>query len=169
MSYSAGCISCQVQSGWTCSGQPSVCRSNTPAPQPTPTPTPSPSPAPSNNSNNNSSGVNNLRPLYQSGTANINSNNVFITLKTNPTFTFPNPTEMQNFIKSSFPSGPKPTVYCSQRASPNLDTFDCLLIYPSGVPNNPFNVNFSFSYQGQSGSATVNVNPLAASNSRLRK
>jgi hypothetical protein len=75
---------------------------------------------------------------------------------------------MQTFMKSSFASGPKPTVYCSQRNSPNLDTFDCLLIYPSGVPNNPFNVNFSYNYQGISGSTSVNVNPLIASNNRVR-
>lgn len=166
MTFSAGCVACQIQSGWSCIGQPSVCRSNTPAPQPTPQPTPSPQPSPSPAPT--PAPANNTRSLYQSGNANINSNNVFITLKTNPTFTFANPTDMQNFMKSSFPSGPKPTAYCSQRASPNLDTFDCLLIYPSGVPNNPFTVNFSFNYQGQSGSATVNVNPLAATNSRRR-
>jgi hypothetical protein len=89
---------------------------------------------------------------------------VFITLKTNPTFTFPNPTEMQSFLKATFPSGARPTVYCSQRASPNLDTFDCLLIYPSGVPNSPFSVNFAYNYQNRSGSTTVNVNPLLATN-----
>ena len=50
---------------------------------------------------------------------------------------------MQGFIKAAFPSGPKPTVYCSQRNSPNLDIFDCLLIYPSGVPNIPFQINYT--------------------------
>jgi hypothetical protein len=87
-------------------------------------------------------------------------------LQTNPTFTFPNPTAMQSFIQSTFPSGPKPTVYCAQRNSPTLNIFDCLLIYPSGVPNNQFQVNFSYNYQGKSGSTTVNVNPLTASNSK---
>jgi hypothetical protein len=110
--------------------------------------------------------VSNLSPLYQSGTATINSNNVFVTLKTNPTFTFDNPTEMQSFLKAEFPSGAKPTVYCSQRASPNLDTFDCLLIYPSGVPNQAFNINFSYNYKSKSGSVSVKVDPFAATNSR---
>jgi len=104
--------------------------------------------------------------LYQFGNTNINSNNVFITLKTNPTFTFSNPTEMQNFIQSTFTVTPKPTVYCAQRASPSLDSFDCLMIFPSGVPNKKFTVNFSYNYQGRSGATTVNVDPLTASNSK---
>jgi hypothetical protein len=91
---------------------------------------------------------------------------VFISLQTNPTFTFANPTQMQSFIQSSFPSGPKPTVYCAQRNSPNLNIFDCLLIYPSGVPNSVFKVNFSYNYQGKSGSTSVSVNPLTASNAK---
>jgi len=101
--------------------------------------------------------------LYLSGTPTVNSNNVFITLKTNPTFTFDTPTEMQNFLKPSFPPGPKPTVYCSQRVSPNLDTFDCLMLFPSGVPNQNFTVNFSYNYKSRSGAATVNVDPFAVS------
>jgi hypothetical protein len=91
---------------------------------------------------------------------------VFITLKTTPTFTFANPTEMQSFIQSNFSAGPKPTVYCAQRNSPALDTFDCLLIYPSGVPNKKFSINFSYNYQGKSGATTVNVDPLIASNAK---
>jgi hypothetical protein len=76
---------------------------------------------------------------------------------------------MQSFMQTSFPSGPKPTVYCAQRNSPNLNVFDCLLIYPSGVPNSQFTVNFSYNYQGKTGSAAIKVNPLAAaSNSRVR-
>ena len=165
LSYTAGCATCQIVSGWSCSGQPSVCQLNTPAPAPMPAPMPAPNP---NNNSNNNSGVVNLRNLYQSGNASVNSNNVFITLKTNPTFTFANPTEMQGFLQASFPSGPRPTVYCSQRPAPNLDTFDCLLIYPSGVPNNPFSVNFSYNYQSKTGSATVNVNPLLAATSSRR-
>jgi len=141
-SYSAGCISCRTQAGYTCSGQPSVCRSNAPPPV---TPT---------NPNSGTSAdpvIPSSPPLTQSGKTNINSNNVFISLKTAQTFTFANPTEMQGFIKATFPSGAKPTVYCTQRNSPNLDVFDCLLIYPSGVPNSPFQVNFSFNFQGKSG------------------
>jgi hypothetical protein len=91
---------------------------------------------------------------------------VFVTLKTRRTFTFATDTERQNFIQSTFPSGPKPTVYCSQRTSPELDTFDCLLIYNSGVPNTIFDVNFSFNKDGTTGSVKVTVDPFAVSNSR---
>ena len=80
-SPSSGCLSCQVQNGWVCSGQPSVCRSTNPTPAPTPTPTPTPAPTPSN-----------ISALAQVGTASINSNNVFISLQTDPTFNFSNPT-----------------------------------------------------------------------------
>jgi hypothetical protein len=158
-SSSAGCIGCQIQTGFACSGQPSVCRSTAPV-TPTPTPTtpttpPTPVVVPAA-----------AAALVQVGTTSINSNNVFISLQTNPTFTFNNPTDMQNFMQSSFPSGPKPTVYCAQRTSPNLNIFDCLLIYPSGVPNGIFTVNFSYNYQGKSGSTSIKVNPLVASASR---
>lgn len=161
LASSPGCINCQIQTGYSCSGQPSVCNSTAKAPTPTPV---TPTPTPSNPSTPSKPTVGSS--LVQSGTATINSNNVFVTLLTNPTFTFASPTDMQNFIKTEFASGPKPTVYCSQRNSPNLNTFDCLMIYPSGVPNQIFDVNFSFNYQGQSGAATVSVNPFAVSNNR---
>jgi cysteine-rich repeat protein len=164
-SSSPGCVQCRIQTGFTCSGQPSICKSNTPAPTPTPTPTPTPEdkippiiPP-----------VGGVVALAQSGKTSINSNNVFITLKTGTTFTFNNPTEMQSFLQATFPSGPKPTVYCSQRNSPNLNLFDCLLIYPSGVPNKKFVVNFAYNYQGKSGSASINVDPLAASKNVNKK
>lgn len=177
--YSSGCINCQIQPGFTCSGQPSVCRAPTPVSTPTTGNTGNTGSAgssgsipPSGNTNTGSTTApplpvaSNLAPLYQSGSATINSNNVFVTLKTNPTFTFNNPTDMQNFISTRVASGAKPTVYCSQRPSPNLDTFDCLMIYPSGVPNSQFSVEFSYNYQGKAGSATVTVDPFAVSNSR---
>jgi cysteine-rich repeat protein len=135
---SPGCINCQVQSGYTCNGQPSVCVLVPPA----------------------------LPALYQSGTTSVNSNNIYITLKTNPTFTFSSTSDMQNFIQSAFSNNPKPTVYCSQQAAPLLDTFNCLLIYPSGVPNSIFTITFSYNYQGRTGSTTVNVNPLTVTNAR---
>jgi hypothetical protein len=74
---------------------------------------------------------------------------------------------MQSFLKATFTSQPRPTVYCAQRNTPNLDTFDCLLIYPSGVPNRKFNVDFSFNYQGRTGKRTVTVDPLTANNARI--
>lgn len=159
--YSPGCQSCQIRSGYTCSGQPSICRSNTVT---TPTTTPTTT-TPTTTTTTPTTTVQNL---YQSGTTNINSNNVFITLKTRIAYTFDNTQESQNFINSRFPSGVTPTVYCSQRNSPELDTFDCLLIYPSGVPNNVFNVIFSYDYQGTSGSVTVKVDPFAVMNARAK-
>jgi cysteine-rich repeat protein len=174
-STSAGCVSCRIQSGFTCAGQPSVCRSTAPAPSASNNTAGAPSrsnttSAPSAPSVPNAPVAPGGAPaLSQVGNANINSNNVFITLQTGQTFTFANPTEMQGFIQTSFPSGPKPTVYCAQRNSPNLNLFDCLLIYPSGVPNARFDVNFSFSYQGRTGSTRVSVNPLnGRSNNRNR-
>ena len=76
---------------------------------------------------------------------------------------------MQSFIQATFPRGPKPTVYCAQRSSPNLNIFDCLLIYPSGVPNSVFTANFGFNYQGKRGSTSVRVNPFVANNAKTRK
>jgi len=88
-SYTAGCINCQIQSGYTCSGQPSVCRQNTPTPTPVvPTnPTTPDTPVTPVTPTTPDAGS-----LVQVGKVNINSNNVFITLQTNPTFTFANPT-----------------------------------------------------------------------------
>lgn len=164
-SYSSGCLNCQIQTGYTCSGQPSVCQAPTPVAAPVvppvaPVVTPTPASPSSATSGASSQG------LVQSGSTTINSNNVFVTLKTNPTFTFANPTDMQNFITTNVVSGAKPTVYCSQRPNPNLDLFDCLMIYPSGVPNVNFSVNFSYNYQGKTGAVTVTVDPFAVSNSR---
>lgn len=151
-------MSCRIQPGFTCSGQPSVCRSTAPPTQ--------------NNQTKQTNQTNqtNAASISQFGKTNINSNNVYITLKVTPVFTFLNPTEMQGFIQATFPSGTKPTVYCAQRNSPNLDIFDCLLIYPSGVPNRQFGVNFGFNYQGRSASTSVIVNPLTArANSSSKK
>ena len=108
-----------------------------------------------------------LAPLYQTGAISVNSNNVFVTLKTNPTFTFNSPTDMQTFIKAVFPGGQRASVYCNQMASPNLDTFNCLHLFPQGVPTSKFNINYSYNYQGKTGAATVSIDPLTASNNRF--
>ena len=60
-------------------------------------------------------------------------------------------------------------MYCSQRESPNLDLFDCLSIYPSGVPNSNFEVESSYNLQGKRAERSVDVNPLAATNSLSRR
>lgn len=128
-----GCSSsCTVETGYKCSGQPSVCSL---------VPTTS---------------------LSLVGNVSINMNNVYLVLQTNPTFTFANQSAMESFMQTGFPSGNSllPAVYCAQENSPNLQNFDCLLIYPSGVPNQPFNLTFSYNYQGKAASTTVLVNPL---------
>ena len=100
--------------------------------------------------------------LVLSGRVNVNSNNVFLTLASTPTFTFPTASAMQSFVQVAFRSAPKPTVYCQQEASPKLNLFDCLLIYPSGVPNSQFNVSFAYNYLGHAANTTVLVDPLSA-------
>ena len=63
---------------------------------------------------------------------------------------------MENFMKTSFPDSTViPTVYCSQREEPDLDLFDCLAIYSSGIPNRKFNMVFSFDFKGDTGKIQV--------------
>ena len=77
---------------------------------------------------------------------------------------------MQSFIKASFHHGITPTLYCSQRAAPELDLFDCLLIYPSGVPNSDFKVDFSFDDGPlKRASLQVEVDPLTATFASARQ
>ena len=98
------------------------------------------------------------------GNVNTNINNVFVVLKTDKAYTFTNENEMENFIKTKFPdSTAVPSVYCSQREAPELDTFDCLAIYSSGIPNQKYRIEFSYNYQGDSGFISVQVDPLATS------
>jgi hypothetical protein len=98
------------------------------------------------------------------GNVNTNINNVFVVLKTNKTFSFTNENEMESFIKTKFPDSTSvPSVYCSQREAPELDTFDCLAIYSSGIPNQRYRIEFSYNYQGESGFISVQVDPLATS------
>lgn len=124
-SNSQGCINCMISTGYACTGQPSVCSLVS---------TPQPPPVVVNSS------------LTLQGNVSINTNNIYATLRTTPTFTFPNQNEMSQFMQISFPNSVKPTYYCQQRLPPNLDIFDCLLIYPSGVPNARFTINFSYNY-----------------------
>ena len=147
--FQAGCIGCVITAGYNCSGQPSIC------------------------TNSGGGGGGGTGPsLSLVGSPNVNSNNLFITLATNPTFTFPNEDAMKNFMKSELPPGVKPTVYCIQKGSPELNKFDCLLIYPSGIPNRQFTIKFSYNYQGQSAQTFVTVNPfntINAQRSRRRR
>lgn len=142
-----GCQTCQITQGYSCSGEPSVCQLVNLKPPVTPPP-----------NNTTPSGA----TLELVGSPSLNSNNIFIILRTSPTFTFPNPTAMQSFIQGNFSNTIKPSIYCAQENAPKLDRFDCLLIYPSGVPNSRFRIFFSYNYSGFSANTTVTVDPLAA-------
>ena len=74
--FDAGCQGCRIQTDYTCNGQPSVCSLLVAVAPVAPEVPPA-----------TLSGAS----LSQVGKVNINSNNVFVTLRTNPTFTFANP------------------------------------------------------------------------------
>ena len=130
-----GCINCIISQGYTCIGQPSVC---------TPTVV-----VPSGDS------------LTLVGSPSTNSNNVFVTLRSTPVFTFPNENAQREFIRANFVGGFRPTFYCLQRVN-LLDLFDCLLIYPSGIPNAIYTITFCYNYQGHSGSTDVTIDPFTS-------
>lgn len=91
----------------------------------------------------------------------INYNNVFVTIVTDKAFQFANENEMKSFMKYTFPdpSTIPNSVFCSQKVN-NLKTFECLLVYASGIPNRSYTVNFSFDYKGDTGFLAANINPL---------
>ncbi len=98
------------------------------------------------------------------GNVNTNINNVFVVLRTSKKYSFTNENEMENFMKASFPDSTSiPSVYCSQRDQPDLDLYDCLAIYSSGIPNRKFKMVFSFDYNGEKGKLEVEVDPLKSS------
>lgn len=68
---------------------------------------------------------------------------------------------MKNFIRAKFIGCPPPTVFCSQQAA-SKNLFDCLLLFPSGIPNKSFTANFSYNYQSKSGGCSVPIDPLKA-------
>lgn len=110
----------------------------------------------------------NIPSLSQKGNFTMNTNNIFIVFQTNPTFTFPNTVEMQNFIKANFTNSIRPTYYCNQQLPPNLDLFSCILIYPSGIPNNRFTALFSYNYGGKMANTSLLIDPIAYAASRKR-
>lgn len=94
----------------------------------------------SNNQGTNSTGST-TKGLTLVGNVNTNINNVFVVLKTDKKYSFTNQNEMESFMKTKFPdSSAVPSVYCSQREAPDLDLFDCLAIYSSGVPNQKYKI-----------------------------
>jgi hypothetical protein len=85
---------------------------------------------------------------------------MFLTLDTFKSFDFPDQSTMQNFLKAKFTGCPPPTLFCSQR--PTLKSlFDCLLIFPSGVPNRKFKTDFSYNYLGDTAQLQLDVDPLS--------
>lgn len=91
-----GCINCQVTAGYSCVGQPSVC-----------------SPKQTNNTTPNTTNPS-IPRLALKGNISLNSNNIFLTLITTPTFTFPNPNAMQNFMQATYINTLRPSTYCVQ-------------------------------------------------------
>ena len=146
-----GCSAiCQVEPGFYCQGRrPSVCYRTSPIPPIPPIPIPDPIPTPSNN-------------LVLAGPVKFNYNNVMLSLVTPKDYPGLSDYDKKNFMKYNFPDRTtQPTsVYCIQN-SRILRQFDCLLVYASGLPNRAYSVNFSYSYNGDSGSLLVPINPLA--------
>lgn len=97
-----------------------------------------------------------------------NSNQIYITLNTGKPFDFPDRSAMQTFLKTSFTGIPPPSVFFSRKAS-DKQLFDCLLIFPSGVPNSLFQADFSYNYQGSTGKTQVAVDLLLVSSPRLSR
>ena len=103
------------------------------------------------------SGLTLAAPVY------VNFNNVFVALSTPKAYTFNNEAEMRSFMKYSFEDDSTiPTsAYCLQRVA-DLKTFECLLIYASGVPNKLFKARFYYNHDGDVGSKVVTVDPLSS-------
>lgn len=79
------------------------------------------------------------------GKINYNLNNIYISLQTDQKYQLNSVADMENFIKVSYLNTTyKPSTYCTQRDYPDLDIFDCLLLYSSGVPNKAFTAEFSY-------------------------
>jgi hypothetical protein len=77
---------------------------------------------------------------------------------------------MQNFIKKEFSTDQsKPAaVYCNQNES-NLKIFECLMLYPPGVPNANFEVKFWYADENNAKcELKVQVNPLEIANRSIR-
>ena len=73
---------------------------------------------------------------------------------------------MSNFMKYKFAEGADPSAaYCSQNVSNNA-IFNCLFLYPSGVPNSVFVITLSYSKDGYSGYLDVpidsSISPLTS-------
>ena len=91
-----------------------------------------------------------------------NSAAVYLTVQTTPAFKFNNEQEMRQFMKYSFTNNAGPSqAYCNQRFG-NGAFFDCIFLYPSGVPLMSFVVELSFEREGKSGYIAI---PIDTNNS----
>lgn len=89
-----------------------------------------------------------------------NISNLFVLLELDSIFMFSSEAEMKNFIKYEFPNKQaEPTAsYCMQMSS--LTLFQCLFLYPSGLPNYLYYINFSYSRDGREGFLQIAVDAL---------
>lgn len=89
-----------------------------------------------------------------------NVSNLFVLLELDHIFTFSSQSEMRNFIRYQFPDKQTQPAssYCLQMSS--LRLFQCLFIYPSGLPNYLYFINFSYSREGKEGFLQIGVDAL---------
>lgn len=91
------------------------------------------------------------------GNVETNNKNVHMKIRTDRQFSFSSETEMRDFMKFQFEQNSTPTwASCSQELT-NKQLFNCLFIYPSGVPNYAFIINLFYSRNGYSGNLDVSV------------
>jgi hypothetical protein len=112
-----------MEEGWKCDGSPSLCSKVTSKPV--------------------ARGMKLFKDVI------INSNNAFILVETDNAYHFNSAAEMKSFLQYKFIlPGTEPTsAYCLQQVG-NLRLFQCLLIYASGVPNFPYEVELSYRKNG---------------------
>lgn len=115
-----------------------------------------------------SSGIITNQNLVLNGQVVGNTNQIFLTLETPQPIDFPSEDAMKNFLQVKFENCPPPTVYCSQKPPPNKQLFDCLMLFPSGVPNTSFKAIFSYDYQGKTGFNNLAIDPLTLTSSNPR-
>ena len=86
-----------------------------------------------------------------------NSAAVYLTIRVADAFVFNTEQEMRNFIRPEFSSGNEPTsAFCNQRSG-MLEMFDCVFLYPSGVPLNPFTIELTYSKENKNGYISIPV------------
>lgn len=90
-----------------------------------------------------------------------------MTLDSITSFDFPDQQTMSNFMKGKFTGCKSPALFCNQQ-SKTKNLFDCLLLFPSGVPNQSFTVEYSYNYEGKEGYTKIPIDPLKIQLSNAR-